>query len=250
VRHTRRNPQKSPAELVHDPEKIAKSKKTSQKGAPGLGKPKKSYFSLHEEFLVENTQFEDLEPSAASEQTPVEINRAPYQSSSPLNLSPKKASHSVQNIPLSMPSIKLLPTIQSTSLLPHTPVMEGQQAPTKIERIVATRYGPLVLPIPLNPIHVGEYHKYMPKFTGTEGVTAKEHLEYFYSYADNLDISENDVWMRVFAQSLDGEARKWFIELAPRSIVDIEALDDAFLKHWGDKKDLLLLVSVFAAFLQ
>eukprot|EP00253_Pinus_taeda_P010591 PITA_10591 len=59
------------------------------------------------------------------------------------------------------------------------------------------------------------------------------------SYADNLDISEDDVWMRVFVQSLDGEARKWFKELAPRSIVDIEELDDVFLKHWGDKKDLL-----------
>jgi len=45
--------------------------------------------------------------------------------------------------------------------------------------------------------------------------------------------------MRVFVQSLDGEARKWFRELTPRSIVDIEALDDAFLKHWGGKKDLL-----------
>jgi len=36
--------------------------------------------------------------------------------------------------------------------------------------------------------------------------------------------------MRVFVQSLDGEARKWFRELTPRSIADIEALDDAFLK--------------------
>jgi len=79
----------------------------------------------------------------------------------------------------------------------------------------------------------------MPKFTGIEGVTAEEHLEAFYSYADNLDISENDVWMRVFVQSLDGEARKWFRELPPGSIVDIKALDEAFLKHWGDKKDLL-----------
>lgn len=45
--------------------------------------------------------------------------------------------------------------------------------------------------------------------------------------------------MRVFVQSLDGEARKWFKELAPRSIAETEALDDVFLKHWGDKKDLI-----------
>jgi len=115
----------------------------------------------------------------------------------------------------------------------------GQQAPTKIERIVTARYGPLVFPVPLNPMPVGEYQKYMPKFTSTEVVIVEEHLEAFYSYSDNSDISENDVWMRVFVQTLDGEARNWFRELAPRSISDIEALDDAFLKHWGDKKDLL-----------
>jgi len=78
--------------------------------------------------------------------------------------------------------------------------MVGQQAPTKIERIVSTGFGPLVLPIPLNlnAMPAGEYQKYMPKFSGTEGVTVEEHFEAFYSYADNLDISENDVWMRVF----------------------------------------------------
>ena len=109
--------------------------------------------------------------------------------------------------------------------------MAGPQAPTKMERIIAARYGPLALPTLLNDMPTGEYQKYRPKFTGIEGVIAEEHLESFYSYADNLDISEDDVWMKVFVQSLDGEARKWFRELAPRSIVDIEALNDAFLKH-------------------
>jgi len=71
----------------------------------------------------------------------------------------------------------------------------------------------------------------MPKFIGIEGVIAEEQLEAFYSYADNLYISENDVWMSVFVQSLDREARKWFRELPQRYIKDIEALDDAFLKH-------------------
>lgn len=54
--------------------------------------------------------------------------------------------------------------------------------------------------------------------------------------------------MRIFVQSLDGEARKWFRELRPRSIVDIEALDDAFLKHRGDKKDLLYYHTKFGNF--
>jgi len=111
--------------------------------------------------------------------------------------------------------------------------MVGPQAPTKMERIIAARYGPLILPTPLNAMPTGEYWKHRPKFTRTKGVTTEEHLESFYSYADNLVISEDDVWMRFFVQSLDGEARKWFRELTPRSIADIEALYDAFLKHWG-----------------
>ena len=121
--------------------------------------------------------------------------------------------------------------IQTASTLLATIAMASPQAPTKMERIIVIRYGPLILPTPLNAMLTGEYQKYRPKFTGTEGVTVEEHLKSFYSYANNLDISEDDVWMRVFVQSLDGEARKWFRELTPRSIVDIEALDDAFIKH-------------------
>lgn len=117
--------------------------------------------------------------------------------------------------------------------------MARPQAPTKMERIIAARYGPLVLPTSLNAMPTGEYQKYRPNFTETEVDIAEEHLESFYSYVDNLDISEDNVWMRVFVQSLDGEARKWLRELFPRSIADTEALDDAFLKHSGDKKDLL-----------
>ena len=76
--------------------------------------------------------------------------------------------------------------------------MASPQAPTKMERIIAARYGPLVLPTPLNAMLTGEYKKCSPNFTGTEGVSAEEHLESFYNYVDNLDISEDDVWMRVF----------------------------------------------------
>jgi hypothetical protein len=50
-----------------------------------------------------------------------------------------------------------------------------------------------------------------------------------------------DVWMRIFVHSFDGEARKWFRALAPGSIDGIESLDDAFLRHWGDKKKKNLL---------
>ena len=109
--------------------------------------------------------------------------------------------------------------------------------------ILAARYAPLVLPQPMNALPVGDYLKYMPKFTWEEDITAKEHLSSFYSYADNLNIENEDAWMRSFVQSLDGEARKWFRGLIPGSITEIETLDDAFLRHWGDKNDFLYYIT-------
>jgi len=80
----------------------------------------------------------------------------------------------------------------------------------------------------MNPLSVGDYLKYMPKFTGEGDITVEEHLVAFYSYADNLNIENEDVCMRVFIQILDGEVRKWFRGFPPGSIAGIEALDSAF----------------------
>jgi hypothetical protein len=53
--------------------------------------------------------------------------------------------------------------------------------------------------------------------------------------------------MRVFVQSLDGEVRKWFRGLPPRSIARIEALDSVFLRQWGDRKDYIYYMTEFGA---
>jgi hypothetical protein len=136
--------------------------------------------------------------------------------------------------------------IQTSSASTSTVIMAATpQNPTKMERIIAARYAPLVFPNPLNAMPTGDYQKYMPKFSGVEEVTTEEHLELFYSYVDNLNITDEDVWMRVFVQSLDGEARRWFRELTPGSITGIEVFDDTFLKQWGDKKDFLYYITEF-----
>jgi hypothetical protein len=87
----------------------------------------------------------------------------------------------------------------------------------------------------------------MPKFTGEEDVTVEEHLASFYNYADNQNIENEDFWMRVFIQILFGEARKWFMGLALESITSMKALDEAFLRHWGDKKDFLYYITEFGS---
>ena len=46
-------------------------------------------------------------------------------------------------------------------------------------------------------------------------------------------------------QSLDGHPRKWFKELSIGSVAGIEALDDVFLKHWGERRDHLYYIIEF-----
>jgi uncharacterized small protein (DUF1192 family) len=130
---------------------------------------------------------------------------------------------------------------------PNIPMAGANPPPNRMDAIVTAIYAPLILPHPMNPLPVGDYLKYMPKFAGEGDITAEEHLAAFYSYANNLNIENEDVWMRVFVQSLDGEVRKWFRGLAPGSIAGIEALDSVFLRQWGDKKDYMYYMTEFGA---
>jgi hypothetical protein len=126
--------------------------------------------------------------------------------------------------------------------------MEGANPPrNRMYAIVATRYGPLILPQPLNALLACGYLKQLPKFTGEGDITTEEHLETFYSYDDNYVIVNEDVWMRIFVHSLDGEARKWFRTLTPGSIDGIEALDDILLRQCGDKKDFMYYITEFGS---
>ena len=117
-----------------------------------------------------------------------------------------------------------------------------------MELIVASRYAPLALPQPLNALPQGDYLKYLPKYTGEgDGTSTEEHLVVFYSYVDNQNIKHEDDWTRLFVQSLDGEACKWFRSFPVGSITGIEALDEIFLKQWGDRKDYLYYITEFGA---
>jgi hypothetical protein len=117
----------------------------------------------------------------------------------------------------------------------------------RMDIIFAAIYAPLILPQVLYAFPPNDYMKYFPRFNGEGEVTAEEHLNSFYSFADNFNVDHAYVWMRLVLQSLDGESRKWFIILPPNSIDDIDALDDTFLRHWGDKKYYLYYITQFGA---
>ena len=86
------------------------------------------------------------------------------------------------------------------------------------------RYAPINIPQPMNAMPQ-EYLKLLPRFIGEDEVTAEQHLPLFCTFAENLNVEHLDVVMRLFVQSLSGEARKWFKGLPNDSINDWEELE-------------------------
>jgi hypothetical protein len=117
----------------------------------------------------------------------------------------------------------------------------------RMDVIIAARYALLVIPIVLHALPTTNYMKYRPIYNGEGEITVEEHLVSFYSFAENFNINYSDVWMRLFVQSLDGEVIKWFRSLLASFIVDIEVLDEAFIKQRGDRRDYLYYITEFGA---
>jgi hypothetical protein len=147
----------------------------------------------------------------------------------------------------SVPASPVLTPSSLGSPPPHIPMAGLNLARNRMDAIMATIYAPLVLPQAMNSLPAKDYLKYMPKFTGEEDIAAEEKLVAFYSYVDNLNIENEDVWMGVFVESLDGEVRKWFRGLTPRSITGIKSLYGVFLRQWGDKKDFMYYITKFGS---
>ena len=52
-----------------------------------------------------------------------------------------------------------------------------------------------------------------------------------------MNVEHLDVVMRLFVQSLEGEARKWFKGLPNGSINNWEDLENRFTQIWGENRD-------------
>jgi hypothetical protein len=111
---------------------------------------------------------------------------------------------------------------------------------------VAARYAPLVFPVPLHDLPEN-YIKNLPKFTGEGDLTTPEHINFFDQFADILAIEHEDVYSRLLVQTFEGQVRTWFQTLPAASILSYDALEDAFLKQWGERKDHLYYLTEFGS---
>jgi len=82
---------------------------------------------------------------------------------------------------------------------------------------ILNRYTPIQLPQQLNPMP-REYLKKFPQFSEEDEQRTEKHIAVFCNFVENINVEHLDVFLRLFVQSLDGEARKWFKGITNKSI--------------------------------
>jgi hypothetical protein len=93
---------------------------------------------------------------------------------------------------------------------------------------MATRFSPLVLPIQLHDFPQ-QYNQRIKLYDVEGNVSSQKHLYYFNDFVDLEEVDYEDVKMRLFAQRLAGEERKWFRSLPATSILNFEFFETNFL---------------------
>jgi hypothetical protein len=72
-------------------------------------------------------------------------------------------------------------------------------------------------------------------------------MSYFRDIKDGQFVEHDDVFMRLFVQNFGGDVRKWCRELPIDSIDIWPALEYAFMRQWGDKKNNLYYLNEFGS---
>ena len=103
---------------------------------------------------------------------------------------------------------------------------------------MAVRFAPLRLPTILHDLPQN-YSQRIYLFDVEGGITAKQHVAKFEDFVDLEEVDYMDVKMRLFAQSLSGEAKKWFKYFPVAYILTFKAFQNAFLERWDDKQSPL-----------
>jgi hypothetical protein len=99
---------------------------------------------------------------------------------------------------------------------------------------VPARYAPLALPAVLHDLP-SKYAARIPTWGGDEEITAEEHVDRFNDFVDREEVDDEDVKLRLFAQTFIGEVRKWFKALRAGSIHSWVEFEDSFLRKWGNR---------------
>jgi hypothetical protein len=90
-----------------------------------------------------------------------------------------------------------------------------------------------------------KYEKWLPKFTGTDAISAEEHMSSFWAFFQLHPISDDaeDLVMKLFSATLYDASRHWYLSLPDGSIKTMDRLEEVFLKRWSIKEDPNMLLT-------
>ena len=72
---------------------------------------------------------------------------------------------------------------------------------------------------------------------GRGGIQSRNTWGWFSDWVDLEEVDHDDVKVRLFTQSLVGEARKWFKNILDNSILNYQAFEYSFKEKWEDNKN-------------
>jgi hypothetical protein len=111
----------------------------------------------------------------------------------------------------------------------------------------STLFKPLDMsPIPGYPRQMPpKYEKWLPKFTGTDATSAKEHMSNFWAFFQLHPISDDakDLVMKLFSATLYDAAIRWYLGQTDGSIKTMDRLEQIFLRRWSIKEDPNMLLT-------
>jgi hypothetical protein len=73
----------------------------------------------------------------------------------------------------------------------------------------------------------------------------EDHLAAFSKLLDAFEVEHEDVAMRMFVSTLEGEAQIWYKYLLESSIDAWDIFQVKFIKRWADKHDNFSLINAF-----
>jgi hypothetical protein len=256
-RHTRQNPDGKPITPVNNPEKILRARGSFEATA-SINKPKNPLVKTKcpSEPL---TSLNPLSDTKDLETDYSEFRSKPHLTFPSINKGKGPLERSLsfdipsllhQNFPVPPDSKECatppFPTPKSMAGIGGGGGGQPNVPPPGVFAKVAVRYAPLVLPAHLHDLP-DNYIKNLPKFTGEGDLTAAEHINFFDQFADICGIEHEDVYSRLLVQTFEGQVRTWFRSLPAASIRTYNALEDAFLRQWGERKDHLYYLTEFGS---
>ena len=93
---------------------------------------------------------------------------------------------------------------------------------------MAARFTPLALPVVLHDLPQN-YAQRISLYDGEGNFTGRQHVDRFDDFVNLEEVDDEDVEMRLFAQSLSGEVKKWYRDLPTRSISTFKDFYNSFL---------------------